>query len=179
MDYSIHFICTHAEAREIVKKQKKFWISDCGCRLQNKEGCSRSRIDVCLGFSDNATSSSSNLKKATRKQVEELFKEADKKFLITRPFRNDKNPDVIEGICFCCDDCCGYFRDQDEYCDPGKFTQETDKSKCTNCGECISVCYFAARSYNNQELIIYPDNCLGCGLCISVCPEACIKMVSR
>ena len=66
-----------------------------------------------------------------------------------------------------------------EKCDKGKFIEKTDEDKCSNCGECVEVCYFNARKLANDELVVIRDNCYGCGLCTDVCPENCVEMVQR
>ena len=113
-------------------------------------------------------------------EIEEIFQEAKTKHLVTRPFRNEENRAQINGICFCCDDCCEYFTNPDENkCDKGNSIERTEEDKCTSCGECIEVCYFGARKLDDGKLIINRENCYGCGLCVDVCPEDCVRMVRR
>ncbi len=45
-----------------------------------------------------------------------------------------------------------------------------DSEKCTNCGECASVCQFNAVSVNKGQHIINPLDCEGCGYCARICP---------
>ena len=111
--------------------------------------------------------------------VEEVYQEAEEKHLVTRPFRNEENRAETDGICFCCDDCCEYFVDPSQQCDKGKFVEKSDLDRCENCGRCVEVCYFGARSVDDGRLAIEQDSCYGCGLCTDVCPEECIQMVSR
>jgi Pyruvate/2-oxoacid:ferredoxin oxidoreductase delta subunit len=175
----IHYVCTHDEAKELINKNQKFWVSNCGCREGNEKGCRRSRIDVCLMFDEGEGSSGSNKKAVDRAFVDGIVKEVETKHLVARPFRNEARTDT-SGICFCCDDCCGYFAEGNEYtCDKGKFIEKTDMDYCSQCGLCEEVCYFKARKMNNKELEVDRDNCYGCGLCVSACPEDCIKMLKR
>ncbi len=174
----MHYVCTHEEAWQLVKDRNQFWVSNCGCREQHGN-CVRSRMDLCLDFNENISSGGSGTKKVALAEVEEIFREARDKHLVTRPFRDtEKNSETI-GICFCCDDCCGYFLDPNEKCDKGKFLEKTDSDKCTNCGECVEVCFFGARRMENGGFILIEDNCYGCGLCTDVCPESCIEMVQK
>lgn len=178
-DLAFHYVCTRDEARKIVDSHNRFWVSNCGCR-EERGDCARSRIDLCLMFSDDTVGSGgSNRKEISRAEVEEILKEAKNKFLVTRPFRNEENMPQTDGICFCCDDCCDYFLNPNEnVCDKGKLIEITDSDKCISCGTCIDVCYFGARKLDDK-LIIDQDNCYGCGLCVDVCPEGCIEMVDR
>lgn len=174
----LHFVCTREEARRLVREHDRFWVCNCGCR-EGRGICRRSRIDVCLMFADAAGSSGSNKHEITPAEVESIFDEAKDKHLVTRPFRGEIDRSVVEGICFCCDDCCGYFQNSDEVCDKGKLIEQTEMSDCTHCGICVEVCYFGARKMNKSHLNIDREKCFGCGLCVEICPEECIFMVPR
>lgn len=175
-DLAFHYVCTRDEARTLVEKHNRFWVCNCGCR-EAKGKCNRSRIDLCLYFRDDIWVSGKGFKEIPKSNVAEIFKEAEEKHLVTRPFRNEKNMSEIGGICFCCDDCCEYFTKPDEKCDKGKSIEKTDQEKCSDCGLCVDVCYFQARKMDDEKFVVERENCYGCGLCIDVCPEDCIKMV--
>ena len=137
-------------------------------------------MDICLIFRDDIGSSGSCKKEIPLTEVLALFDEASEKKLVTRPYRNGENRTVTDGICFCCDDCCDYFTDPlVEPCDKGEYRQLTDMAKCNFCGDCVPVCYFKARSMQDDELVITESNCYGCGLCVESCSENCIKMIPR
>ena len=173
----MHFVCTIDEAKEIASKQKTFWVSDCGCR-ERKGRCNQSRHDVCLYFNKHIEGSGGNKKQISEKQLQELFSEAERKILVPRPFRNDDRTG-IDGICFCCNDCCAYFLDPSEACDKGQHIESTLMDDCTHCGICADVCFFKARIMKNDELKIISKNCYGCGLCVNTCPAGCIRMIRR
>jgi len=174
----MHYVCTRDEARDLIKSRDTFWISNCGCREQ-RGGCARSRVDVCVDFYEQSSSGGLHMRQASRDDIEGIFDDAKEKHLVTRPFRDLKDPSKVDGICFCCDDCCGYFLDPGEECDKGDFIEETDIEKCNDCGLCADVCYFNARVMNNGKLTVNRELCYGCGLCVDVCPETCITMVKR
>jgi NAD-dependent dihydropyrimidine dehydrogenase PreA subunit len=179
-DLAFHYVCTREEARQLVGQYERFWVSNCGCRESRKEGCSRSRIDLCLMFRDDIIGSGgSGKKEISRAELEEIFQEAKEKHLVIRPFRNDKDRTKTEGICFCCDDCCAYFLDPYEKCDKGELIEKTEQDNCTDCGECVEVCYFNTRKMEEEQLKLKREECYGCGLCVDVCPEDCVLMVGR
>lgn len=177
-DYNIHYVCTREQARKMADECDRFWVSNCGCR-EGGPGCRRSRIDVCLIFSEYDKGSGTGLHAVSREFVDELFKEAEEKHLVTRPFRNPEDKAVTDGVCFCCDDCCGYFKDANEQCDKGNMIESTDMGVCTHCGVCVEACYFKARMMDSGNLDIDRGRCYGCGLCLDVCPEDCINMIER
>ncbi|WP_143767139.1 hypothetical protein [Methanocella conradii] len=107
-NFNMHFVCTLDEARSIVDQHEKYWISNCNCR-EHRGPCNRSRMDVCLQFYPVTVADGSNKRAATKDEVYAILKEAREKHLVPRPFRNEKDRDRVDGICFCCDDCCGYF----------------------------------------------------------------------
>jgi Pyruvate/2-oxoacid:ferredoxin oxidoreductase delta subunit len=172
-----HYVCTHEEARKLVEGHKQFWVSNCGCREQRGQ-CARSRMDVCLAFNPEDQASGSGKREATVKDARAILDEAADKHLVARPFRN-KERTATDGICFCCDDCCGYFLNPEEKCDKGDLVAVTDLDQCTDCGECVPVCHFGARAMEGDKLAVDPERCYGCGLCASVCPLECIEMVPR
>ncbi len=179
-ELAFHYICTRDKARELVKAHDRFWVSNCGCREERGGKCSRSRIDLCLLFNPHFSGTGSEYKEISRSEVEEILREAEEKHLVTRPFRNEENRSVTDGICFCCDDCCGYFVHPDEYkCDKGDQIELTDEDRCANCGSCVDVCYFSARTMDEERLAVDREACYGCGLCIDVCPQNSISMVKR
>jgi ferredoxin len=173
---AMHYVCTHPEAQALVRGRREFWVSNCGCR-EGRGGCARSRADVCLMFAD-VPASGSGKRPASAAEVAEIFREAARARLVTRPFRDEART-AVEGICFCCDDCCGYFRDPGERCDPGPSIEETTREACTDCGLCAPACYFGARAMAAGGLLVDRLRCYGCGLCADVCPEDCIAMVPR
>lgn len=174
-DFTIHYVCTRQEAQELIDARDRFWVSNCGCR-EGQGRCARSRMDVCLIFDPAFGGSGSGIHEITRFDVEDILREADAKHLVTRPFRNPGDQELTDGICFCCDDCCGYFLNPAEKCDKGKYTAVTDMDVCSDCGLCPDVCYFHARRMDDGKLMVDHDNCYGCGLCLDVCPEECIQL---
>ncbi len=173
----MHYVCTHAEARALAGAHERFWVSNCGCR-ERRGNCARSRMDVCLMFVESDHGSGSGWHAVTRQDVDAIFLEADTRRLVTRPFRNATRTET-DGVCFCCDDCCGYFLSPDEPCDRGHFIEQTDLAACTHCGDCVEVCHFDARHMRDARLAVTTANCYGCGLCAEVCPPACIAMMPR
>ncbi|NIN01700.1 MAG: hypothetical protein GTO24_27465 [candidate division Zixibacteria bacterium] len=180
-DLAFHYVCTWDQAKEIAGRFDRYWVMNCGCREERGAKCARSRMDLCLMFrEDSGGSGGSGKKEISKAELEEIFKEAKEKHLVTRPFRNDEDRTKIEGMCFCCDDCCWYFQKPTEnISDKGNLIENTTMDECTHCGDCVEVCYFKARNMDDGELVLNRDECYGCGLCAGVCPTECIEMIPR
>ncbi|MBN2379398.1 4Fe-4S binding protein [candidate division WOR-3 bacterium] len=177
---TFHYVCTRAQAVEKINEHDRFFVSNCGCREGNEEGCKRSRVDVCLFFDDKEmTGTGTGWKEVDRAFVDGILKEAQEKRLVYRPFHYAKDRTHDQGVCFCCDDCCAYFHGDEWGCDPSDYIEKTDMDSCTNCGECEAVCYFGARKMVEGQLKVNCEKCAGCALCIDMCPENCIRMVER
>lgn len=174
---AMHFVCTMKEVKELTSKNKRFWVSNCGCREQ-KGRCSKSRHDVCLYFNEDMEGSGGKKKEINKEQLLEIISEAENKKLVPRPFRSEDRT-KIDGICFCCNDCCAYFLDPSEACDKGAYIESTVMDECTHCEICVDFCYFNARAMKNNKLKIIQKNCYGCGLCVDSCPTGCISMQKR
>jgi NAD-dependent dihydropyrimidine dehydrogenase PreA subunit len=174
-----HYVCTHDEALDLVNRREHFWISNCGCREDRGNQCRRSSMEVCLQFNEATAASGSARRAVSKAEVMELLQESASTRLVARPFRKDDDFSITDGICFCCDDCCGYFLNPLEECDKGAVEQKTDLEACIDCGICEEVCYFMARQIINGELTLSSEACYGCGLCLAVCPGKCIQMIPR
>jgi NAD-dependent dihydropyrimidine dehydrogenase PreA subunit len=173
-----HYVATYQEARQLIGDRERFWVSNCGCR-ERKGQCSRSRMDVCLQFSDDTVCSGTGRREISKEEAENLWVEAQKLNLVARPFRAESDPNTTDGVCFCCDDCCAYLLFRDEICDKGNFIEATEIEACSQCGICEDFCYFGARKMQEGSLVINRDECYGCGLCVANCPEDCIEMQLR
>ena len=174
----MHYVCTHEEALALAASRSHYWLSDCGCRTE-AGGCRRSRADVCLYFEADFSPTGGNWRKIGEDELGELFLEATRTRLVTRPFRSETDASRVAGICFCCDCCCAYFRDPTASCERGGMTESTDLSRCAACGACVEACYFGARSLKDFGLEIDRQQCHGCGLCVDACTERCIRMIER
>jgi ferredoxin len=174
----LHFVCTRDEAERIIADHDAFWIGECGCRAKSGK-CERSQHDVCLEFYPQTAAGGVGRKRVTREHAANLLKVAESKHLVTRPFRDYESKQRTEGICFCCNDCCEYFRNPEEICEKGRFIEKTSMGDCIDCGACAEVCFFMAREMDADKFVVNREKCYGCGLCLDVCPVDCIEMVPR
>ena len=174
-----HYTCTLDEAREITDSFEQHWISNCECR-EKRGPCKRSGIFLCLQFKPKTAATGTGIRPVTRTEIDQLFEEAKKTHLVTRPFRDENDKSVTDGICFCCDCCCDFFALEDPSpSNKGRTIEVTDMELCNHCGTCEEYCYYKARLWDGEELTIIEDECYGCGICVDVCPEEAITMTLR
>ena len=176
-DTPVHIVCTYSEAGLLIESHRQFFVSNCGCREDNGP-CRQSRPDICLSFYIGTEASGSGKREITQAEAMKLLQEARQKRLVPRPFR-DNDRMYTEGICFCCSDCCWYFRNREEACDKGRMIEMTDCGECAHCSICSDSCPFGARSRKDGSLSVDRNACYGCGLCTEDCPNNCITMIQR
>ncbi len=52
-----------------------------------------------------------------------------------------------------------------------------DKTKCINCGICLTICPVGSVYGEGDQYLISYDYCKGCGVCAVECPKKAIDMV--
>lgn len=177
---TLHYVATYGEAEALIKAHERLWLARCGCRASRRPGerCARSRDEVCVWFRPDVPMMS-KVRPMTWAEAAQLLAEAREARLVPRPFRDDATRTETDGVCFCCDDCCSYFLDRHEPCDPGAMIATLDRAACSGCGDCVEVCLFGARALEHERLTVDDARCAGCGLCVEVCAAGCIEMVAR
>jgi electron transport complex protein RnfB len=170
-----HQIWTMGDVKAAIPKQKKYWISNCGCREEKGKKCKHG-LHTCLGFDPEYTSTKSALSEADRAEVDKLIAFAEKEHLVPRPWVSDKGE--IKASCFCCPCCCYYITTGKDNVH-GKMIEKTDMGVCTSCGACVEYCYFGARALKDGELKVDSKKCMGCGVCVATCPTEAIVMEKR
>lgn len=63
--------------------------------------------------------------------------------------------------------------------DPHITKATIDKNKCTNCGNCLTICQHNAIKFQNGNYEIQKERCLGCSQCEKVCIKNAIEMKSQ
>ena len=177
---TLHYVATYGEAEALIRAHDQLWLARCGCRASRGPGerCARSRDDVCVWFRPDVPMMS-RVRPMTWPEAARLLEEAREARLVPRPFRDDATRTETDGVCFCCDDCCSYFLDPEEPCDPGAMIARLDRESCTDCGDCVEACRFKARALTREGLEVEGSRCAGCGLCADACPAGSIAMVAR
>ena len=172
-----HVIWTMDEVKKAIPDQDTFWLSNCVCR-DGKGGTCKKGLRVCLGFSENATSTPNNRGPITRAEMIKNLEFASTEKLVPRPFIGDDGK--VNGVCFCCPCCCVYILGVPGMVNvAGPSVEATDTAACVSCGMCVDLCYFGARKIVDGTLKVDKSKCYGCGLCVDTCSSGAISMKPR
>jgi Pyruvate/2-oxoacid:ferredoxin oxidoreductase delta subunit len=97
----------------------------------------------------------------------------------------DNAREGIKHTCNCCGCCCwsvGTIRRKKIPRDvlmATYFLRETDKEKCTGCGECVKICPVNVIKMEGDFPVVDREWCIGCGVCAIPCPSSAIKLVRK
>ncbi|MFX1530763.1 MAG: 4Fe-4S binding protein [Promethearchaeota archaeon] len=171
----------------LLSKSNVVGISWCYCRaIQRKyykPNCDHP-LHTCihLGFGESLYEipfKSSNLKKVTKEEIQDLLEKCDERGLIHQLIYFP-NPQFYYLVCNCCPCCCvvlnKFLTSGSPQMIKSDFIAETDLDLCENCGECEIWCNFGARTICNDQLQFNSNRCFGCGICISKCPNNAIYL---
>jgi len=178
------------EILEILKRSKVTGIGWCYCRSvqrkYEKPNCDHP-LSSCIhiGFGKSLYEipyKSLNLKKVSKKEIETLLEDSDKRGLVHQLIYFP-NPQFYYVICNCCPCCCFVLNKFLKYGSPqmikSDFVANTDLELCNNCGECEPWCYFGGRQIINNKLQFNWKRCFGCGICVSKCPNQAISLIPK
>ncbi len=177
-------VLPHEQAKELVRKQKKFLVAPCICRREHElkgGGCGK-LMDACLVFGWGADYYERNGlgRVITLEETLEIIRKADEDGLVLQP----GNTQDIANICCCCGDCCQVLRNLKDHPAPGDmastpFRVELDEDACIGCETCLKRCQMGALEMNGEKAALKPERCIGCGLCVSTCPAEALTLVRK
>lgn len=177
-----HFVSTHDDAREIVKKQKLIAVADCLCRKQQGllgKACDKP-LDVCLALGSFAQHfiDLNMARLISVGEALEILDRSEEAGLVVQP-ANARNPGAI---CNCCGDCCAVLVALNKHPRPASLVVSNyyavvDPDLCTACETCVERCQMEAIGLNDQEVAeVNLDRCIGCGLCVTTCAGEALSM---
>ncbi len=183
---AIHFVSTHDDSREIIKKQKLIAVANCICRYQQgllDKACNKP-LEVCLVFGSFGQHliDLNMARPISVNEALEVLDRSERAGLVAQP-ANAQNPSAI---CNCCGDCCAVLVALNKQPRPASlvisnYYAVVDSDLCTACEICVERCQMEAIGLNGLEGVveINIDRCIGCGLCVTTCPDEALKMESK
>jgi NAD-dependent dihydropyrimidine dehydrogenase PreA subunit len=97
----------------------------------------------------------------------------------------DNAREGIKHTCNCCGCCCwsvGTIRRKRIPRDvlmATYFLRETDKERCTGCGQCVEICPVNVIKMEGDFPVVDKDWCIGCGVCAVPCPSSAVRLVRK
>jgi ferredoxin len=177
-------VLPYEQAEVMVRKQKKFLVAPCICRLEHKlkgGGCGK-LMDACLVFGWGADYYERNGlgRIISLEETLDIIKKAEEDGLVLQP----SNAQEIVNICCCCGDCCQVLLNLKNYPVPAAvvsspFVAEADTEICIGCETCQERCQMGALSMEDEKVALNADRCIGCGLCVSTCPSGALRLVRK
>jgi ferredoxin len=175
------------EISKIVDQYDTIGLTNCYCRHEKDlvgDPCKlNAPKEICLTIGKTAQFAiERNFAKPISKQkAKKILKKAEDFGLVHKIFHVHQDPNrEIEGICSCCNCCCGIFR---MYYGGGNafhtltsYIANLDESLCVGCGTCVEKCPMETIELIDTFANINKEKCIGCGVCAHLCPEEAIKL---
>jgi ferredoxin len=187
-------VLDYERASEVIKTARHRAVGLCYCRhkMEHVGKACEAPLDICLTFDTTAASLS-------RYGYARSIDEAEGRDLLARAYElnlvqfGENVRRSVAFICNCCGCCCeamiaarrlGSLRS----IHTTNFLPLVDRSSCTGCGECVTVCPVEAMTLTSANDPARPRRktakadelvCLGCGVCVRVCKPGALGLRSR
>ena len=171
----------------VIQKANVIALVHCPCRvtahLVGKKRCDHS-LENCIKYDELAEYL---IDKGIGKEISKLealdvIKKSEEAGLVHLV---DNAREGIKHTCNCCGCCCwsvGTIRRKRIPRDvlmATYFLRETDKGKCTGCGQCVEICPVNVIKMEGDFPVVDREWCIGCGVCAIPCPSSAIKLVRK
>lgn len=171
----------------IIKNQETIGLATCYCRHRKDlldDPCKRTdERKNCFIFGKGGEYCIENgfAEKISADKALEILSQCEDSGLVHKAFHSALDPTKdIDGLCNCCDCCCGTFSNHYAGGFPlmslTSYLARVDRDKCVGCGTCIEVCNAKALELEETLAKVLENRCLGCGVCAHLCPEDAITL---
>lgn len=173
---------------EVLDRYDKFGVGLCSCRTSakvNNTACDKP-LEVCTGMGRSVEFliSKGLVRRAEKKEILEIKKQAEAGGLVNWMFNIDEKYGTMGNFsCSCCGCCCAIFRMVTEFNMPGliarpHFMPSFDQENCRHCGGCAKRCQLGAITVDtiNKTLAHDKKRCIGCGQCVLGCEKKAVTM---
>jgi NAD-dependent dihydropyrimidine dehydrogenase PreA subunit len=182
-----HAVFPFEMMEEVIQKVKVIALVHCPCRataqLIGKNQCNHT-LENCIKYDELAEYliEKGIGKEISKKEALDVIRKSEEAGLVHMV---DNAREGIKHTCNCCGCCCwnvGTIRRKKIPRDvlmATYFLRETDKEKCTGCGECVEICPVNVIKMEGDFPVVDKEWCIGCGVCAVPCPASAVKLVRK
>ena len=178
-------IIPYTTARDIVLHDPEHIAAlRCPCRAVRQESCEP--LDVCLIIGEPFASfitehHPTRAKMISQEEALAVLEAEDRRGHVHHAFFKEGMLGRFYAICNCCSCCCGAMQAQRNgvpmLASSGYLCQMTDETLCTQCGQCLRNCQFAAIDQDARgRMQVDAGTCMGCGVCVNNCPSGALRL---
>ena len=175
------------QVSRIIDGEELIAVTHCYCRHEKDlmgDPCKKTdERENCLVFGKVAKHSIAHgfAREITKEQAKLILKESEESGLVHKVFHTSMNLSKnIEGLCSCCDCCCGifqlYYRGAMPLNTHTFYLSRVDEDECIGCESCIDTCPMQAIEMDDEIARIIEEKCIGCGVCVHACPQEAINL---
>lgn len=187
IDPAKHAVFPFEMIEEVIQKVDVIALAHCPCRamahLIGKKRCDHP-LEVCLKCNELAeyVIEKGIGKEISKQEALEIIRKSADEGLVHLV---DNAREGIQIICNCCGCCCwsvGTIRRKRIPRDvlmATYFLRETDRERCTGCGQCVEICPVQVIKMEGDFPGVDKEWCIGCGVCAVPCPSSAIKLVRK
>lgn len=175
------------ELSKILDNYDTIGVASCYCRHRKdliNEPCKKTDDRKnCFSFGRTAEFliSQGFQERVSKEEAMKILKKCEDDGLVHKAFHTNLDPEKeIDGICNCCQCCCGTF--EAHYAgafplmDISTYLASVNTDDCVGCGTCVENCNANAIELQDAVAVINEKRCVGCGICAHLCPESVITM---
>ncbi len=182
-----HAVFPFEMMEELIRKVSVIALVNCPCRttaqLIGKKRCDHP-LESCIKYDDLAEYLIEKRigKEITKKEALQVIRKAEEAGLVHLV---DNAREGIRHTCNCCGCCCwsvGTIRRKRIPRDvlmATYFLRETDREKCTGCGQCVEICPVQVVRMEGDFPVVDREWCIGCGVCAVPCPASAVRLVRK
>jgi NAD-dependent dihydropyrimidine dehydrogenase PreA subunit len=182
-----HAVFPFEMMEEVIRKVSVIALVHCPCRataqLIGKKRCDHP-LESCIKYDDLAEYLIEKRigKEITKGDALEVIRKAEEAGLVHLV---DNAREGIRHTCNCCGCCCwsvGTIRRKRIPRDilmATYFLRETDRERCTGCGQCVEICPVQIVKMEGDFPVVDREWCIGCGVCAVPCPASAVRLVRK
>ena len=182
-----HAVFPFEMMEEVIRKVNVIALVHCPCRamaqLIGKKRCDHP-LENCIKYDELAEYliEKGIGREITKQEALEVLRRSEEAGLVHLV---DNAREGIKHTCNCCGCCCwsvGTIRRKRIPRDvlmATYFLRETDRERCTGCGQCVEICPVQVIRMEGDFPVVDRDWCIGCGVCAIPCPASAVKLVRK